>query len=47
MIKNLEKYPKKLFESLDVLSYLPENISSLKIVLPGDFITNEPGFMQY
>lgn len=46
MIKNLEKYPKKLLESLDLLSYLPDDISKLKIVLPGDIITTEIGFMQ-
>lgn len=47
MIKNLSEYPPKLFESLDLLSFLPADVSSLKIVLPGDTITTEQGFMQY
>ena len=47
MIKNLNEYPSKLFESLEVLSYLTNDVSSLKIVLPGDIITTEQGFMQY
>ena len=47
MIKNLNQYPPKLFESLDLLSFLPTDLSGLKIVLPGDVITTEQGFMQY
>ena len=46
MIKNLDQYPSKLFETLDLLSYLTSDASSLKIVLPGDVITTEQGFMQ-
>lgn len=46
MIKNLINYPPKLFESLDLLSFITSDLSSLKIVLPGDVITTEQGFMQ-
>lgn len=46
MIRDLNRYPGRFFETLDLLAVLPSEYANFRVVLPGDVITAEPGFMQ-
>ncbi len=44
MIKDLKDFPKPLVDSIDVAQQLGD--VKLNVVLPGDLITTDRGFMQ-
>jgi len=44
MIKDLKDFPKPLISSINVMEQLGD--TKLNIVLPGDLITADKGFMQ-
>lgn len=46
MFKNLQKYPSKIIDTFDLSKYLPTDFVSFNMVMPGDVITTEQGFMQ-
>ena len=49
MIKNLEEFPPNIIESIKMEDGIEEqNLGTgINLVLPGDLITEEKGYMQY
>ena len=46
MIKNQKDFPPSLIEKIEIRDHLPADYVPMNIVLPGDVITTESGFMQ-
>ena len=46
MIKDLKDFPQPLVSTINITDQLENNDIKLNIVLPGDLITADKGFMQ-